>query len=97
MRPLATLLVILVSAIIGEAVFLTLISRQPGGRDASAELLVGGAVAAVLALVSSLMILRSGWTALLHGVVAAVLVYPLWFAWYLVDGLVFNCGGSGCE
>ena len=91
LRLWKTVLVIFVPAIIGEAVFLLLITRQSGGGEATAELLVGGAVAAVLALVSSLLILRSGPKSLLHAVVAAVLVYPLWFAWFIFDCLLFGC------
>src|SRR5436190_2534657 len=56
------LLVIFLPAVIGEAVFLALLASQPGGGDATAELVVGGAVAGALALVSSLIFLRAGST-----------------------------------
>ena len=91
MRFWKTALVTVVPGIVGEAVFLLLIARQSGGGDATAELLVGGAVAGVLALLSSFLILRSGATALLHAVVAAVLIYPLWYAWFIVYCLLFGC------
>jgi hypothetical protein len=88
------LLVIFLPAVIGEAVFLALLAPQPGGGDATAELVVGGAVAGALALVSSLVFLRSGFKSLLHAVAAAVLVYPLWFAYAIVGCMVGQCGYS---
>jgi hypothetical protein len=53
-----------------------------------------GAVAGALALVSSLVFLRSGFKSLLHAVAAAALVYPLWFAYAIVGCIVGQCGYS---
>lgn len=87
-----TVLVILVPAIIGEAVFLALLAPQPGGGDATAELAIGGAVAGALALASSVIFLRSGLKSLLYGLAAAALVYPLWFAYAILTCLTGECG-----
>ena len=91
-RLWTTVLVVLVPATIGEVVFLALIAREPGGGDATAELLVGGAVAGVLALGASLIFLRSRIKSLVHAAAAAVLVYPLWYVIAIGDCLLGNCG-----
>jgi hypothetical protein len=85
-----TILVILVPAIIGEAVFLAPLASQPGGGDARTEIAVGGAVAGVLALASSLLFLRSGLKSLLYGLAAAALD-PLWFAYAILTCLTGEC------
>ncbi len=93
MRFWGAVLVIFVPAIVGEAVFLGLIMSQSdtGGGDAKAELLVGGALAGVLALAASLIFLRAGLKSLLYALAAAVLVYPLWFAFAIVTCLTGEC------
>jgi hypothetical protein len=80
-----------VPAIVGEAVFLALLAPQPGGGDATAEIAVGGAVAGVLALASSLLFLRSGLKSLLYGLAAAALVYPLWFVYAIATCVTGEC------
>lgn len=80
MRYWTTTLVIIVPAIIGEAVFLTL-PHGPSDYDASAELIIGSAVAGLLALAASLVFLRSRFASLVHAVLAAALIIPLWYAY----------------
>jgi hypothetical protein len=58
------ILAILVPAIIGEAVFYVLAIHQ-GAGGADAELAVGGGVAGVLAITSSLIFLQAGRKSLL--------------------------------
>jgi hypothetical protein len=93
-RIWATVLVVVVPAAIGEVVYLALIAPQSGGGDATAELLVGGAVAGVLALGASLIFLRSEFKSLIHAAVTAALVYPLWYVVAIGDCLLGSCGYS---
>jgi hypothetical protein len=91
---LVAVTVVLAASAVGEALFLALISRQPGGGDATAELVIGASVAAAVALVSSLVILRARFLSLIYAAVAAVLVYPLWYAVAIVGCLLGGCGDS---
>jgi hypothetical protein len=90
-RIWGTVLVVLGSAAAGEALFLALLARQSGGGDALNELLVGSSLAGVLALAASLVFLRARLSSPLYGVVAAVLVYPLWYVVAIADCLVRGC------
>jgi hypothetical protein len=94
-RYRATGLVILVPAIIGEAVFLVLAAhRDPNDYDAGFELAVGAGVAGVLALAASLIFLRSRVKSLGYAVLAAALIIPFWYAFAIVSCLVGDCGYS---
>jgi len=81
-RPL---LVILVPALIGEAVFLIIAEhRGPNDYDATADLAIGACVAGLLALAASLVLLRSRLKSLVYAVLAAALIIPLWYAYAIV-------------
>lgn len=85
MRLWRPLLVILVPALFGEAVFLVIsVHRGPNDYDATADLAIGACVAGMLALAASLILLRSRFKSLVHAVLAAALIIPLWYAYAVV-------------